>query len=197
MSEVTDSMPRRTGKRERLVDSATALVYRQGIERTTLAQVAADADVPLGNVYYYFKSRDELLRAVVDARLDEIRGFLSELDSVASPQARLRALAQNWTTVADDVVMYGCPIGSLTVELNKHLGGARECGPLLLREVVDWAARQFRELGYADAEVQAESLIARIQGVALLASAFHDRSLLEREFSSIERGIRAPAKNAR
>ena len=41
-------------KRERLMAAACRLFYEQGVERTTLADIAAAADVPLGNVYYYF-----------------------------------------------------------------------------------------------------------------------------------------------
>ena len=55
------------GKRERLVGAACDLVYRLGAERTTLADIARAADVPLGNVYYYFRTKDDIFaRAVVD-----------------------------------------------------------------------------------------------------------------------------------
>ena len=56
----------RGGKRERLVASAGDLLHRQGVMATTLAQVAEAADVPPGNVYYYFKTKDDLVRAVID-----------------------------------------------------------------------------------------------------------------------------------
>ena len=71
---MTDSVPapaaatRRPGNRERLVTAAVQLLHQQGIERTTLADIAKAADVPPGNVYYYFKTRDELVRAVIAAR---------------------------------------------------------------------------------------------------------------------------------
>ena len=42
---------RRSDKRDRLVAAATQLLVEQGIERTTLADVAAAANVPVGNVY--------------------------------------------------------------------------------------------------------------------------------------------------
>jgi TetR/AcrR family transcriptional repressor of nem operon len=47
---------RTRGKRERLVAAATKMLHEQGVEKTTLADTAAAADVPLGNVYYYFKT---------------------------------------------------------------------------------------------------------------------------------------------
>ena len=48
------------------MESARALIHEQGVQRTTLADIAERADVPLGNVYYYFKTKDDLIGAVVD-----------------------------------------------------------------------------------------------------------------------------------
>jgi AcrR family transcriptional regulator len=59
----------RPGKRERLIASAADLLHRQGVERTTLAEIAKAADVPPGNVYYYFKTRDELVHAVIESQV--------------------------------------------------------------------------------------------------------------------------------
>jgi AcrR family transcriptional regulator len=64
-------MEKRPGKRERLVKSAQALIHEQGAHRTTLADIAERAEVPLGNVYYYFKSKDELIGAVLDSYQEE------------------------------------------------------------------------------------------------------------------------------
>ena len=49
------------GKRERLVAAARQLLYEHGVEKTTLADIAAAADVPVGNVYYYFKTKDAMV----------------------------------------------------------------------------------------------------------------------------------------
>jgi AcrR family transcriptional regulator len=51
-----------------LVAAARELVYRQGVEPTTLADIAQVADVRLGNVYYYFKTKDDIVAAVVQAQ---------------------------------------------------------------------------------------------------------------------------------
>ena len=190
MSDLTRQT--RPGKRERLVTSAAQLVHRQGIDRTTLAQVAEAADVPLGNVYYYFKTREDLLRAVVEARAKEVRDLLSSLDARATPQARLRGLTQNWTSAAEEVAAFGCPIGGLTSELTKQDGDLSDDSPRLLREIVDWAAKQYRELGYRDAASRAESLVAHVQGAALLTRAFRDPHLLKREVRRVGRDIPGP-----
>ena len=47
-------------KRTRLIEAADKLVQLQGFSQTTLADIAKKADVPLGNVYYYFKTKEEI-----------------------------------------------------------------------------------------------------------------------------------------
>jgi AcrR family transcriptional regulator len=83
----------RRGKGERLIAAACKLMYRQGVERTTLADIAQAADVPLGNVYYYFKTKDDVVAAVVQAHVQQIETATAALDRRhRSPKARLKAL---------------------------------------------------------------------------------------------------------
>jgi AcrR family transcriptional regulator len=62
---MTDSARSEKGKRDRLVAAARELIHRQGIEKTTIADIARAADVPAGNVYYYFKTKDDLIEAAI------------------------------------------------------------------------------------------------------------------------------------
>lgn len=179
----------RAGKRERLVESATELVHRHGVQGTTLALVAKAADVPLGNVYYYFKTRDDLIRAVVEGHAGRVSDLLADLDRRATPQERLAGLAQNWSEAADLTAEHGCPIGGLSADLSRLDGCIHECAPVLLRTIVDWATRQVRELGVREAAAEAVSLLARVQGAALLANAFNDATLMTQEIRRIERTI--------
>ena len=55
-------------KRDRLIEAAKAKFYQQGVTRTTLADIAQQAQVPLGNVYYHFRTKGALVQAVVQAR---------------------------------------------------------------------------------------------------------------------------------
>jgi AcrR family transcriptional regulator len=71
----------RGGKRERLVTSAADLMHRQGVPVTTLAQVAQAADVPPGNVYYYFKTKDEVIAAVIEAHAQQVKTALALIDT--------------------------------------------------------------------------------------------------------------------
>src|SRR6516162_1574253 len=111
--------PERGGKRDRLIASAGDLLHRQGASITTLAQVAEAADVPPGNVYYYFKTKDDLVRAVIDARSDQVRAMLESLQSRRSPGARVKALAHQWVEMRELVARHGCPFGTLAAELDR------------------------------------------------------------------------------
>src|SRR5687768_1590987 len=104
---MTDSSTATVGrppKRERLVESARDLFFEQGVQRTTLAQIAERADVPPGNVYYYYKTRDELLHAVIESRIARMRQVLTSLDRETTPKARLKALAATWVDAAPEVI---------------------------------------------------------------------------------------------
>ncbi|MDT3446146.1 MULTISPECIES: TetR/AcrR family transcriptional regulator [unclassified Pseudofrankia] len=179
----------RRGKRERLIGSATEIAHSHGVQGTTLALVAKAADVPIGNVYYYFKTRDDLLRAVVDEHARRVSDLLAALDRRSTPRARLQGLAHNWAEAADLVAARGCPIGGLSGDLGKLDGDLHDCASRLLRILIDWATRQLTELGVPDAPAEAVSLLARVQGAALFANAFDDPKLLTEEVARIERAI--------
>lgn len=52
--------------RERLARAAATLFHQRGVRKTTLADIAQAAAVPLGNVYYHFRTKDALIEAVTD-----------------------------------------------------------------------------------------------------------------------------------
>ena len=66
MTDLRTNMARtHIDKRSRLVSAAVGLAYQNGFEATSLADIAREAKVPLGNVYYYFKTKDEIGEAIV------------------------------------------------------------------------------------------------------------------------------------
>jgi TetR/AcrR family transcriptional repressor of nem operon len=185
---MTDSLApaqRALGKRERLIAAARGTIYRQGIEKTTLADIAAAAGVPLGNVYYYFKTKQDIVEAVVESHLVEARQMLTALeDAYDSPRDRLKALFGALTQQADQIARYGCPHGTLCLELDKR-ADAPDLAARLMREPVDWAQHQFAALGCPDADALAIEVIARYQGAALLSSTFRDPALMTREAARV------------
>jgi TetR/AcrR family transcriptional regulator, transcriptional repressor for nem operon len=186
---MTNSANQAAGKRERLVESATSLFHEQGVQRTTLAEVAERAGVPLGNVYYYFKTKDELLGAVLAGYQEQAAVLIASFERSRSPQARLKALVRNWVDMRDAVVRHGCPMGTLCAELDKSEGGLDRDAAEVMATIIDWAEDQLGELGRPDARDLAVALFAGIQGAALLANTFRDPTILSRQARHLERWI--------
>jgi AcrR family transcriptional regulator len=179
----------KVGKRERLVAGARQVMHQQGVEKTTIADIARAADVPVGNVYYYFKTKDDLVGAAIESHAHEVRALLESLERHRSPQARLRALVRELTAQRELAAEYGCPLGSLCSELDKRADGLDRSCAELLRLPIDWAEQQFRQMGRRDARDLAFALIASYQGIALLTNTFRDPELMAREARRIERWI--------
>jgi AcrR family transcriptional regulator len=180
----------RPGKRERLVAAATQLVHQQGVERTTLADIAKAADVPPGNVYYYFKTKDEVIEAVIQAHAQQIRTTLALIDARhRSPKSRLKALVREFTAQGELVAQYGCPLGSLCSELDKRVDDSGPPAAELMRLPIEWAQQQFRSLGRPDARDLAFDLLASYEGHALLANTMRDPEVLSRAARRIDHWI--------
>lgn len=177
------------GKRERLIDGGRQTLHAQGVESTTLAEIAKAADVPVGNVYYYFKTKDDLVEAVIAAHADEIKDRLAALEHHRTPKARLKAFVRMLTDERELAARYGCPQGSLCSELDKRDDElSRSCGQLI-RLPIEWAEDQLRAMGRRDARELAVALIASYQGIALLTNTFRDPELMAREGRRLERWI--------
>jgi AcrR family transcriptional regulator len=146
-------------------------MHRQGVERTTLADIAHVADVPVGNVYYYFKTKDEVIAAVIEAHARQVTESLAAIDARhQAPRARLKALVHFLASQGEEVAQYGCPLGSLCSELSKRTGESAPTATDLMRLPAEWAEEQFRAMGRHDARDLALDLLAAYEGSALLAN---------------------------
>ncbi|HKO27644.1 MAG TPA: helix-turn-helix domain-containing protein [Solirubrobacteraceae bacterium] len=177
------------GKRDRLVAGARDVIHRQGVEKTTIADVAHEAAVPVGNVYYYFQTKDQLVEAVIDSRVGDVTRLLAQLERHRTPRSRLKGLVRALTAQRDVAARYGCPLGSLCSELEKRTDGLDRSCARLLELPIDWAEAQFRDLGRRDARELATALIAAYQGIALLTHTFRDPVLMAREARRLERWV--------
>ena len=180
-------------KRERLVLAARDLIHSQGIERTTLADVADASGVPLGNVYYYFKTKNELIEAVVGSRMQELIDLLDALDALPSPVDRLKGMIRAAEAKADEIVESGCPMGTLCTELEKRDDGLANVAATMIRRHIDWVETQFRLLGREDAAELAVAFVAAYQGAAVLTNALRDPQILIQESRRLQRWVESLA----
>ncbi len=170
-------MARRNDKRSRLVTAAGKLFHEQGVSTTTLANIAQLAEVPLGNVYYYFKSKDSIILAVIDYHRKLIQQQFDELNVTPNTKERLQELVRQTATHSDQTANFGDALGSLCQELGKQGGQIAQAAAALMQEIMDWCEKQFTSLGKGDKAKQlAMILVSSLQGISLLTLTFKNAS---------------------
>ena len=179
-----------TDKRERLMEAAKSLIHQQGFNQTTLADIAQESGVPLGNVYYYFKTKDDIARAVIDEYRHKIDQVLREVsDKEPDPKKRLGFLVKQMASSREELASHGCPVGSLCQELSKSQTPLAPRADDIFRTQIKWATEQFKLLGRKDATDLAVHLIASLQGICVLASALQNPDMAGRQLTRLNNWI--------
>jgi AcrR family transcriptional regulator len=178
--------------RTRLIQAAVDLAYRHGFGNTTLVDIAKEAKVPPGNVYYYFKTKEEIAEAIVERRLSELLTAQLELGKLDTPKERLCSLVSLWLKNQDTVVKFGCPIGTFCTELTKEGGRPAQKASKIFANLLAWVESQFREFcTKVEAQGNAVHLVSALQGVTVLANCSKRPDLIETESGRLVRWIRS------
>ena len=181
-------MPSANTTRDHIVEAADRLFYRQGYEHTSFSDIADAVQISRGNFYYHFKTKDEILDAVIAARLTNTQHMLNQWELAGqNPADRIRNFIHMLIANRTDIKRYGCPVGTLTTELAKLEHPSQNEANKLFTLFRTWLRRQFTLLGRkADADALAMHLLARSQGIATLAAAFHDEKFIRQEVKQMD-----------
>lgn len=181
----------RPDKRESLLRAAETLFHRKGLEHTSLADIAESADVPLGNVYYYFKTRGDLVKGVSEARHDMLQARRAEWAKLSDPRDRLLAYIKAFEANDELCTAHGCPMGSLCVEANKQGGAIAEEAAAVMRGTLEWLTAQFREMGFREAEARehAARTLGGRQGSIILSNTFKDPHYIRLETARLKQWL--------
>lgn len=177
-------------KRTRLIEAANKLTHQQGFNQTTLADVARESEVPLGNVYYYFKTKEEIGSALIEHRANFYRGVIESWNKLPDPKLRLMALIEMVSGERETLAQSGCPIGSLCQELHKDGGPLADKSASLMAAILSWTEQQFRLLGREkESSDLALHLVSALQGASLLTHTFRQPELIARETDWLKKWI--------
>ena len=184
-------MSAQSDKRERLIAAARDLFHHHGYNGTSLADVAALSGVPIGNIYYYFKTKQQLAEAVVDRRLQEVESMLLAADGESTPTHRLRALLRQHTAGADELARYGCPFSCLAQEFERMGGPLGRRSARLLERQRTWMTGQFVELGYEHprSEDLSLELLSAFHGAMVVGQSFRSADVIRIRFAALEEWI--------
>lgn len=184
-------------KRTRILDGAKSLLHRKGFSATSLADVAEEAGVPLGNMYYYYRTKESLADAVVTARLGELEQMLEEAGQAPRPEERIGALLSQTEARKEELARHGCPFGCLAQDLDRVEGPLSRTSAALLERQLSWLCLQFEAMGYPGHEAGALGLElqAGMHGAIVLAHCFHDPQVVRRRFDSLALWVHDRAKS--
>jgi TetR/AcrR family transcriptional regulator, transcriptional repressor for nem operon len=184
--------------RDHIVEAADRLFYQQGYKKTSFSDVADAVGLSRGNFYHHFKSKDEMLNAVINLRLANTQKMLERWEIEGkNPEDRIRSFIQILIANRIKIKRHGCPVGTLCSELAKLGHPYRGEANRLFTLFRIWLRKQFVLLGRkADANDLAMHLLARSQGVATLANAFHDEKFIKQEVELMCDWLRSCAEKA-
>ena len=181
-----------TNKRERLIEASITCFHQIGYERVSLAQIAAKANVPLGNVYYYFKTKAALAQAVVLAWQDRVNSNFKELDTLPEPKQKLLGFLKRSNKAKNIYTEFGCPLANLARDLMASKEAElSELAKDVYVNYYKWTEEQFRRLGYkkSDAKLKSRFFVASLQGAILLAHANQDESVLTDQIKLLKKWV--------
>lgn len=173
-------------KRDRLVAAARSLFHRKGFGETSLADIARESGVRLGNVYYYFKTKEDIAGAVIEAHSAYLAAIARKAEQMPDARQRVLSMLDSMACNCEEIANSGCPMGSLCMEFGKRDTALREDANRLLLRILSWIERQLAEMGRSDGRALAIQAVSTIQGASVLALAMRDPAILRQEVQRLK-----------
>ena len=182
--------------RDRIVQAAMELFWRKGYGSTSIADILETAKVNSGSLYYFFKGKQELLVAVLEAYRDGIGPMLLEpaWGAIEDPIDKVFALLGAYRqALVDTDYFYGCPIGSLALELHEPDPQVRE---LMAVNFANWTGAVKENLDRAglaertDTQGLAELVLTVMEGAVMQTRTYRDIGHYDRAVEQLRNYLR-------
>ena len=185
--------------RQRIIDAAMELFWLKGYASTSIADILSRSQVNSGSLYYFFPGKQDVLLAVLEAYRDGIGPMLLEpaWEDVEDPIEKVFALlAQYRRSIVETECEYGCPIGSLALELHEPDPAVRELLAANFTNWVDAVEGCFRQAasGFgpnADLRALAELTLNVMEGGVMQARTYRDVACFDRAVAQLRTTVDA------
>ncbi len=173
--------------RLKIIEATDDLLYHKGYNQMSFSDIAEASGIPRGNLNYHFSTKHEVLTAVIDYRVQQMRTMLEAWSkSIPTPLERLKRYAKIPLNERDNVSHFGCPMGSLNTELGKHQPQLQSISRIQFDVFREWLNQQFQALvPRQNSDNLSMHLLVRTQGLVVLAQVYADKALVEREVDSL------------
>ena len=191
-------MPKSSGTRDRLIESARYLFWERGFAGTSMADLLGHAGVNSGSFYHFFESKEALLREVLQTYLGGLRPMIVDpaFAQTEEPVARIFAILAGYRErVVQTDCKYGCPIGRLALEIDPENRPAHQ---LIAENFQGWigAVRECIEQmkpslpEEADAEALATYVLAVMEGGVMLSRSYRSVEPFDRSVAQLREHFR-------
>ena len=121
-ADAADTKAART--RSAIIDAALRLFRERGYDATTMRAIAAEAGVSVGNAYYYFESKEQLVQGFYDrAQVDHAAAARPVLDAEVDLAARIVGVGEAWLQLRGEAPEERRLANSRSLALTHNLGG--------------------------------------------------------------------------
>ncbi len=175
--------------KKNILNVSSELFYQKGYSSTSFGDIVDKTGLSKGNITYHFKNKQEILKGIVENRLEGINRSIQEWEQrVRNPKERLKLFCQMIIEEQENLEKYGCPLGTLTSEFSKHEPELYAITLPMFQTFREWIAKEYKILGFKakEANEKAMSLLSKVQGVALITHVFKDRDFLVKEIEKIQ-----------
>jgi TetR/AcrR family transcriptional repressor of nem operon len=174
--------------RSRIILAAMELFWKKGFNSTSVADILSRSQVNSGSLYHFFPGKQDVLIGVLEAYRDGIGEMLlaPAWDGVGDPIDKIFALLERYRRhVIETDCAYGCPIGSLALELHEPDPAVRA---LLAANFANWTAAIEARLAEAaerlpanlDRKALAEFVLTAMEGAVMQARTHRDVAYFDR-----------------
>ncbi|HUG04485.1 MAG TPA: TetR/AcrR family transcriptional regulator [Steroidobacteraceae bacterium] len=183
-----------TDTRWRILEAAMHLFWEKGYGSTSVADILSRAGVNSGSLYHYFPGKQDVLIAVLDTYIGGIRQMLFEpaWRGVADPIEKVWKLMDGYReALVQTDCTYGCPIGSLALEIHEPDPAVRE---RLAKNFSNWTDAIEECLDAAGGRVPpgverralAEFVLTTMEGGVMLARSYRDIGYFDRAIGELK-----------
>ena len=191
--------------RQRIVMTAMELFWEKGFQSTSVADILSRSQVHSGSLYHFFPGKQDVLAAVLEAYRDGIEEWLLKpaWSGVEDPIERIFALLNGYRIqlVSTDCT-YGCPIGSLALELHEPDPGIRDLLSVNFRQWVDAIEACLKAAGdklpaALDRRRLAEFTLTVMEGAIMQARTYRDIASFDRNIAVLREHVDMLMERAR
>jgi AcrR family transcriptional regulator len=160
------------GARQRILDAAAELFFRDGINATGVERLAAESSVSKRTLYQHFPSKT----AVVEEYLRSIEHRVANPVDNAEQTPRERLLAVFQPPMVRGGPLRGCPFHNAAVEAAGAMPGVQEIVYASKRGFIDGLIELAKQAGAGDPQLLGNELGVLYEGAAALATSLDDSS---------------------